>query len=173
VRLLRHHPDGREATVENSMVCEGSIISSAHLRRVLLGYDCFVHAGSVVEESIILSGCDIGSGARLRRVLLDKNCKIDRGTVIGENAEADRRRFPFVTDSGIVLLPKGTHVPREGPILLAADVDGLLRNDPEVRPLLRDGTYEVSAHPRHSFLSAGPRYLRYGPGGDDGQSPGG
>jgi hypothetical protein len=54
-------------------------------------------------------------------------------------------------------------VPKEGPIHLAADVDTLLRSDPEVWPVLRDGTYQVSAHPRHSFLSAGPRYLRYGP----------
>ncbi len=165
VRLLRHFPDGGESVIEDSMICEGSIVSSARLRRVLLGYDCFVHAGSVVEDSIVLSGCDIGASARLRRVLLDKNCKVDRGTVIGENAEADRKRFPFFTDSGIVVLPKGTHVPHEGPIHLAADVDSLLRNDPEVRPLLRDGTYAVSAHARHSFLSAGPRYLRYGPGG--------
>jgi glucose-1-phosphate adenylyltransferase len=173
VRLLRHYPNGSESVVEDSMICEGSIISSAFLRKVLLGYDCFVHAGSVVEESIILSGCDIGASAKLRRVLLDKNCKIDRGTVIGHNLDEDRKRFPFVTESGIVTLPKGTHVPREGPIHLAADVDGLLRNDPEVRPLLRDGSYAVSSHPRHSFMSAGPRYLRYGPGGsEDGQPPG-
>jgi glucose-1-phosphate adenylyltransferase len=167
VRLIRHYPSGSEAVIEDSMICEGSIISSARLRRVLLGYDCFVHAGSVVEESIILSGCDIGANARLRRVLFDKNCKIDRGTVIGENPEADRKRFPFISDSGIVLLPKGTMVPREGPIQLAADVDALLRNDPEVRPLLRDGTYGVAAHARHSFMSAGPRYLRFGPDGVD------
>ena len=162
-RFVRHDGSGADCVVEDSMVCEGSIVSSARLQRVLLGYDCFVHAGSAVEESIILSGCDIGAGARLRRVMLDKNCKIAPGTVIGADPEQDRRRFPFVTDSGIVVLPKGTHVPRQGPIQLAADVDGLLRGDPDTQPLLRDGTYAVSSHGRHSFLSSGPRYLKYGP----------
>ena len=145
------------------MVCEGAIVSSATLRRVLLGYDCFVHAGAVVEESIVLSGCDIGAGSRLHRVMLDKNCKIEPGTVIGERPEEDRARFPFVSDSGIVLLPKGTVVPRQGPILLAADVSSLLKNDPETQPLLRDGSHGVASHARHSFMSAGPRYLKYGP----------
>ena len=95
--------------------------------------------------------------------MLDKNCKVEPGTIIGEDPEADHRRFPFVTDRGIVVLPKGTHVPRQGPIQLAADVDDMLRNDPETQPLLRDGTYAVSSHGRHSFLSSGPRYLKYGP----------
>jgi glucose-1-phosphate adenylyltransferase len=167
VRLLRHFPDGQESSVIDSMVCEGSIVSSARLHRALIGYDCFVHAGSEVDSSIILSGCDIGANSRLHRVLMDKNCKVDRGTVVGENQDHDRARFPFVTDSGIVLLPKGTHVPREGPIHLAADVDTLLRSDPDFWPILRDGSYAVSAHPRHSFMSAGPRYLRYGPSSDD------
>ena len=162
-RLLRHGGGGPECLVEDSMVCEGTIVSSATLRRVLLGYDCFVHAGSVVEESIILNGCDIGAGARLRRVLCDKNCKIEPGTSVGLDLDADRRRFPFVTDSGIVILPKGTHVPRQGPIQLATDVDQLLRGDPEMRPILRDDSYAVSSHGRHSYLSAGPRYLKYGP----------
>jgi glucose-1-phosphate adenylyltransferase len=160
-RFVRHDGQGPECRVEDSMVCEGSIVSSARIARVLLGYDCFVHAGSSVEESIILSGCDIGANAQLRRVLLDKNCKIAPGTRIGMDPEEDRRRFPFVTESGIVMLPKGTHVPRTGPIQLAADVDGLLRNDPETH--LRDGSYAVSSHGRHSFLSSGPRYLKYGP----------
>ena len=163
VRLLRHGGDGPEVVVEDSMLCEGSIVSSSVVRNVLLGYDCFVHAGSVVERSIVLSGCDIGAGSRLTRVILDKNCKIEPGTVIGENEDEDRARFPFVTDSGIVVLPKGTHVPRQGPILLASDVEQILRNDGEMRPLLRDGTYNVSSHARHSFMSAGPRYLKYGP----------
>src|SRR5690606_41220882 len=100
------------------MVCEGSIISSATLRRVLLGYDCFVHAGSVVEDSIVRSGCDIGAGARLRRVMLDKNCKAEPGTAIGEDLEQDRARLPLLSDAGMVGLPRGTVAPRTEPLRL-------------------------------------------------------
>ena len=129
----------------------------------MLGYDCFVHAGARVEDSIVLSGCDIGAGAQLRRVLLDKNCKIEPGATIGLDPAADRERFPYVTESGIVVIPKGTLVPARGPIVLANDVADLLNNDAELKSALRPGTYAVSMHARHSYDSAGPRYKRYGP----------
>jgi glucose-1-phosphate adenylyltransferase len=149
--------------VDDSLVCEGSIVASAQLRDVVLGYDCFVHAGAHVEDSVILSGCDIGAGARLTRVLLDKNCKIEPGVTIGEDPDADRERFPFVTESGIVVVPKGTLVPARGPIVLANDVSELLQNEPELRAQLRPGMYAISTHGRHSYASVGPRYKRYGP----------
>jgi glucose-1-phosphate adenylyltransferase len=151
------------AAVCDSLVCEGSIVSSARLDEVVLGYDCFVHAGAEVRDSIVLSGCDIGARARLRRVLLDKNCKIEPGCVIGEDAATDRARFPFVTESGIVVMPKGTVVPAKGPVILANDVVELLNNEPELRSQLAPGTFAVSMHHRHSYDSAGPRYERFGP----------
>jgi glucose-1-phosphate adenylyltransferase len=144
-------------------VCEGSIVVGAVLREVLVGYDCVIHAGSVLEESMMVSGCDVGAGARMRRVLLDKNCKIEPGAVIGYDEDSDRRRFPFVTESGIVVLPKGTHVPARGPIQLAYDIDFLLRNDPATQAVMQafEGKYTVSKGDRHSYVRAGPRYDRF------------
>ncbi|MEM9491135.1 MAG: glucose-1-phosphate adenylyltransferase, partial [Myxococcota bacterium] len=180
----RNHPparfvmsgDGaRGVFIEDSLVCEGSIVSSTELRNVLIGYDCFVHNNSVLEESVILSGCDIGSGARLNKVLLDKNCKVEPGATIGYDPKADQLRFPFITEAGIVTLPKGTYVPVDGPIQLAYDIEFLLRNDPKMRTALDqfEGEYTVSDRDRHSYDSAGPRYRRFQPSdgseiGDDG-----
>jgi glucose-1-phosphate adenylyltransferase len=149
--------------VIDSLVCEGSIISSAELRRVVLGYDCFVHSGSQIEDAVILSGCNIGSKARLKYVLLDKNCSIEKGAVIGEDPIIDRQRFPFITESGMIVLPKGTYVPQNGPIELAYDVDFFLRQDPAAQHFLEKfaGEYTVSERERHSYESAGPRYRRF------------
>jgi glucose-1-phosphate adenylyltransferase len=149
--------------VDDSLVCEGSIVASAQLRDVVLGYDCFVHAGTLIEESVILSGCDLGAGSHLRRVLLDKNCKVEPGTIIGIDPELDRARLPFVTESGIAVIPKGTFVPAKGPAILANDIAELIANDPELRSQLRSGTYSVAMHGRHSYQSAGPRFKRFGP----------
>jgi glucose-1-phosphate adenylyltransferase len=162
-RFVRHGPEGPPADVTDSMVCEGSIVASAVLREVLLGYDCFVHQRSVIEDSVILSGCDIGAGTRLRRVLLDKNCRIESGTTIGLEPDADRERFPFVTQSGVIVLPKGTYVPSRGPIQLAHDIADLLRRDPDTADIMRqfEGRYCDSENNRHSHMSAGPRYLRF------------
>ena len=77
-----------------------------------------LHAGSEIRGCILFSGCDVGSKSRIHNVIMDKNCSIEAGTVIGDNIEQDRERFPFVTPSGIVVLPKGTYVPKSGPIHL-------------------------------------------------------
>jgi len=161
-RFVRAGADQAPVQVDDSLVCEGAIVASGKLREVVLGYDCFVHAGAVVEDSVILSGCDIGAGAHIKRVILDKNCKIEPGCVIGEDPVADRARFPFVTESGIVVMPKGTVVPASGPVLLANDVAELLAAEPGI--VLQPGTYTVSTQGRHSYQSAGPRWRRFGPG---------
>ncbi len=170
----RHYPPARfvrygtlgHAEVFDTLICEGSIVSSAVLRRVLLGYDCFVHAESVTHDSLLLSGCNIGTGARLTKVLLDKNCNVEKGVVIGEDAAADRERFPFITESGVVVLPKGTVVPAKGPIRLTQDMAELLLNDPGTGDTMRafEGRYEILLRDRHSHMSAGPRYRKFGPG---------
>jgi glucose-1-phosphate adenylyltransferase len=160
-RFVRAGENFDIAHVDDSLICEGSIIASATVREVVLSYDCFIHAGSEVIDSVILSGCDIGRGVRLRRVLLDKNCKIEAGCVIGEDPVSDRERFPFVTESGIVVIPKGTLVPAKGPCVLAKDVADLIGNEPELTAQLRSGTYTVSQQSRHSYESAGPRFKKF------------
>lgn len=165
-RFVMPGDSGPGCYVEDSLVCEGAIVSGATLKYTLLGYDCAVHKGSEIIDSVVLSGVLIGENVRMRRALIDKNCKIEPGAVIGHDIEADRRRFPFVTDSNIVVLPKGTIVPREGPIQLAYDIEFLLRNDPSSSQTMEafQGRYTISEADRHSFASAGPRYQRLGTG---------
>jgi len=160
-RFVRAGEGFPAAEVDDTLVCEGSIIASATVRETVLGYDCFVHAGASVTDSVILSGCDIGRGARIRRVLMDKNCKIEPDCVIGEDRDADAARFPFVTESGIVVIPKGSLVPAKGPCILANDVAELLAHEPELKDTLRAGSFTVSTQNRHSYESAGPRFKRY------------
>jgi glucose-1-phosphate adenylyltransferase len=159
-RLVRHSSNHAVVSVTDTLMCEGSIVSSSTLERVMLGYDSFVHPNCQIEDSVILSGCDIGEGSRLRRVLLDKNCMIEAGTEIGFDAESDRERFPFVSESGIVVLPKGTVVPRSGPIRIAFDMAELMRRDPDTKGTMEAfaGRYELTDRSRHSHQSSGPRY---------------
>ena len=74
--------------------------------------------------------------------------------MIGEDPEADRERFPFVTESGIVVVPKGTLVPAKGPCVLANDVAELLGNEPELAAQLQ------ARHVRR--VGAEPPQLRLG-----------
>jgi len=164
-RFVRAGEEFGPAECDDSLICEGSIIASATVRETVLSYDCFIHAGADVSDSVILSGCDVGRDARIKRVLMDKNCKIEPGCVIGEDSAADRERFPFVTDSGIVVIPKGTLVPAKGPCVLANDIAELIGNEPELLGQLRPGTFVVSTAGRHSYESAaGPRFKKFAGG---------
>jgi glucose-1-phosphate adenylyltransferase len=164
-------PGRRSCEVIDSLVCEGTIVSSALVDRSLIGYDCFVHADSTVQECLLMSGCDVGAGAQIRHVVMDKNCTVEPGATVGVDLDEDRRRFPFITDTGIVVLPKGTHVTRSGPIELAEDMDVMLRNDSATKEAMAafGGTVHVSRRARHSYESHGPRYKRFGPGALRGQ----
>ena len=154
---------GRSATIVDSLVCEGSIISSALLERVLVGYDCYVHSACTVLDSIFLSGCNVGGSSILRNVVMDKNCAVAPGAQIGVDAAADRARFPFITEGGTVVLPKGTIVPEDGPVEFAQDIAFMLENDPATKDQMAAfvGKYTVSRRERHSYESSGPRYRRY------------
>ena len=112
----------------------------------------------------MLSGCDIGRGARLRRVLLDKNCKIEPGCVIGEDPAHDRERFPFVTESGIVVVPKGTLVPAQRAVRARERRRRADRaTSPSCSAQLRPGTFVVSTQSRHSYESPPARGSRSSP----------
>ena len=97
--------------------------------------------------------------------MLDKNVHIEPGAVIGYDQAQDRERFPFVTETGIVVIPKGTVVPAHGPCILANDLAELIGNEPDLLSQLRPGTFVVSMQSRHSYESAtGPRFKKFAGG---------
>jgi glucose-1-phosphate adenylyltransferase len=71
----------------------------------VLSVGCRINSFSEVEESVLFEGVRIGRHARLKKCIVDKDVEIPAGVEIGFNGEADRRRF-FVTDNGLVVIPK-------------------------------------------------------------------
>ena len=159
-RFVEHFNQGT-VQLHDSLVAEGSIVVSARLFEVVLGYDCFIHKGASLSRSMLLAGSHVGPGAQLSHVLADKNCTIEAGARIGVDPEEDALRFPFITKKGVIVLPKGTRVPTEGPIEFAGDIHELLVSDPATAPAMERfaGAIAVSDRPRHSYGSAGPRYV--------------
>jgi len=60
-----------------------------------------------VEQSVIFDDVVIEPGASIRRAIVDKESRIRAGTSIGYDREADKRRGCTISDSGIVVVPKG------------------------------------------------------------------
>jgi len=159
----RSHPPvrfagGGPSRLEDSMVCEGSVVFRADVGSSIVGFDCMVRSGARLERSLLMSGCEIGEDAQLSGVLADKNCVIADGARIGLDGDVDRRRFPFITEGGVIVLPKGTYVPVSGPIELARDIGEAFRADAAMGYALDKVSLPpvVSARSRHSFRSAGP-----------------
>jgi glucose-1-phosphate adenylyltransferase len=96
----------RRGEANDSMVCQGCIISGGHVRRSILSPNVRVNSYAQVESSIIFEGVDVGRHCRVRRAIIDKDVKIPQNTTIGYDLEHDRRRGFQVTEQGIVVIAK-------------------------------------------------------------------
>ncbi|MBI2852200.1 MAG: glucose-1-phosphate adenylyltransferase [Chloroflexi bacterium] len=101
-----------------SMVSDGCIISGATVWSSILSPGVIVERDALVERSIIFDDVIIEPGAHVRRAIIDKQSRIEAGAAIGHDLEADRRRGCAITDSGIVVVPKGSEISRSEPRLL-------------------------------------------------------
>jgi glucose-1-phosphate adenylyltransferase len=97
---------GRAGLALDSLVCGGSIISGGRVERSILSPDVRINSYSLVQDSILFEGVEVGRHAKIRRAIIDKGIKVPPGFAIGYDLEQDSKRFT-VTDSGLVVIPKG------------------------------------------------------------------
>ncbi|HVS33368.1 MAG TPA: glucose-1-phosphate adenylyltransferase [Thermoanaerobaculia bacterium] len=105
----------RVGIATDSLVSDGVIISGGTINRCILHPRVRIHSYSDVDESILMDGVEIGRHSKIRRTIIDKGVKIPANTTIGYDLEADRQRYT-VTDSGIVVVPKGVEIEEEVPL---------------------------------------------------------
>ncbi len=96
--------------IEDSAIGAGSYIKGARLRRTILRREVLIEDDVEIEDSIIMDHCVIRRGSRLKRVIVDRYNDLAPRTAIGFDPEADRARYTL-SDSGVVVLPKGPNVP--------------------------------------------------------------
>ncbi len=97
----------RIGVATDSLVSDGCIISGGTINRSVLFPRVKINSYSQVDGSILMDGVDVGRHCRIQRAIIDKGVRIPPRTTIGFDLEHDRSRFT-VTDSGIVVVPKGT-----------------------------------------------------------------
>jgi glucose-1-phosphate adenylyltransferase len=98
------------ASVRDSIVCAGSIVSGANTDQSVIGTNARVDDGATVQRTVLMDDVHVGRGAILRNAIIDKNVVIPPGTLIGINHEEDRRRGFHVSPGGIVVIGKGQPV---------------------------------------------------------------
>jgi len=97
--------EDRKASVTDSMVSSGCIISGSKVIHSVLSTNVRVHSYAEVIDSIMFENVNIGRYAKIRRTIIDKNVNVPQGTVVGYNLTEDRKRF-YVSEGGIVVIPK-------------------------------------------------------------------
>ena len=109
----RHLPPTKSilgGSMPDSMVCDGCIISGGTVWRSILSPGVVVERDSVVAESVVLDDVIIEPNARIKRAIIDKEVRIHAGASIGYDIKADRARGCTISDTGIVVVPKGIQV---------------------------------------------------------------
>jgi glucose-1-phosphate adenylyltransferase len=92
------------------MVCDGSIISGATVQRSILSPGVVVEKNALVQESIIFDDVIIEPDVKVRRAIIDKEARVQKGASVGYDPEADKRRGCTISDSGIVVIPRGMDI---------------------------------------------------------------
>jgi glucose-1-phosphate adenylyltransferase len=99
-----------DGTIRNCMLGAGVLIKGAKVVNSIIRREVVLEADVEIEDCIIMDYTVIRRGARLRRVIVDRYNTIEPDAAIGFDTEADRRSW-FVTDSGIVVVPKADYNP--------------------------------------------------------------
>jgi len=95
------------ASVRDSIVCAGSIVSGASVDSSVIGTHTTVADGAAIQRSVLLDNVRIGRGAVVRNAILDKNVVVPDGVLIGVDHAEDRRRGFTVSEGGVTVLGKG------------------------------------------------------------------
>jgi glucose-1-phosphate adenylyltransferase len=103
--------DGRRiGLVLDSIISNGCIISGGRVQNSVLSPGVRINSYAEVYDSVLMDCVEVGRHARIRRAIISKHVTIPPNMVIGFNPEEDRKRFA-VSDTGIVVIPKGTVLP--------------------------------------------------------------
>jgi glucose-1-phosphate adenylyltransferase len=108
----------------DSIVCPGTILSGGRVQRSVISPNVRVNSYASVEDSIILSGVNVGRHARIRRAIVDKYVSIPPGFEVGFDLEKDVSRGFTVSPSGIVVISRN-----DNPV---PESDQVVHMDPQV-----------------------------------------
>ncbi len=108
--FAQEQPEERMGVALDSVISNGCIISGGRIQRTVCSPHVRVNSFAQADDSVLLEHVVLGRHCKIKRTIIDKDVTIPEGIEIGYDLDQDRKRFT-VTPSGIVVVPKGTHIP--------------------------------------------------------------
>jgi glucose-1-phosphate adenylyltransferase len=117
--------------VQNSILCEGSIINSSKIKNAIIGIRSRIGSNSIIERCVLM-GADyfeskeeidknlensipkigIGNDCEIRNTIIDKNARIGNGVKLVNTRELDEEtQENYVIRNGIIVVPKNSILP--------------------------------------------------------------
>ena len=100
----------REATVQSSVVGDGSQVEGTVLHSVL-GSNVQIGPGALVRDSVLMNGVVVEAGAEISRCILAEGARIGAGAKVGSGSFAPSQLDPRVYNSDITVIGAGSCVP--------------------------------------------------------------
>ena len=103
-----HGSGDRVGHAVNSAISPGCVVSGATISDSVLSPSVKVHSFSHVTGSVLMDRVEVGRSCQIHRAIIDKGVFVPAGVHIGIDHDHDRERGFTVTDSGLVVVGKGT-----------------------------------------------------------------
>lgn len=97
----------------DSIISPGVIISGGEVMGSVLSPHVRVNSWSSVRNSVLFDGVNVGRNATIVSAIVDKYVRIEEGAQLGIDHEHDRARGCYVSEGGIVVVPKGVTITRD------------------------------------------------------------
>lgn len=91
----------------DSLVGPGSILSGGKVVKSIISQSVRINSYAEVRDSILFSGVTVHRSAKIRNAIIDKNVQVPAEMTIGYDPERDAANHLTISDSGLVIVPKG------------------------------------------------------------------
>ena len=99
-------PANRETSLPRRNIFASGAVIDGWVAGTVVGFNCRVERGAVVEDSVLFDGVSVEAGTEVRRAVLDKRVRVLPGARIGADPAEDRRRGFVVSAGGVTCVPK-------------------------------------------------------------------
>jgi glucose-1-phosphate adenylyltransferase len=102
-----HAGPGRLGHAADSIVAPGTVVSGATVAGSILATNIRLHSWAQVTDSVLFDNVRVERYSQIHKAIIDKSVVVPERCRIGLDHEHDRARGFTVTDSGIVVVPRG------------------------------------------------------------------